>query len=823
MNVSKVHMIRRVVAAVLVVTMLFGILSGKIDMIFADEVKTGMIDSASGSLAQTYKEPSTSASTARKFKFGKTVKILDDITDEKGQLWYLLEYTLDSTGATETSYCLAENVDIDNVFAYGTVNTNELALRNYAGTSDSTILIKLDKGTQVELLNQTTVSSNTWYRVRYTSSEGTVYLGWMYGSYITLDRYNVEVDPAYIEELKAKGFPESYTYKLAVLHALYPEWIFEPVKTGLDWATVIKSETLKADGSSNPINMVSTSSDDAMKSVHEDDYDWETNTWTIRDGDSWVAVHPEYLAYIMDPRNFLDETYIFQFESLSYSESHTIEGVKAVIGSSFMADDAVDSDGSMFNYATAFMSIGKEVGVSPYHLVSRVKQEQGSKGTSSLISGTYKGYEGYYNYFNFGAHGVTNTAVIVAGLKYAKNQGWNTRYKSLLGGSQMIAKNYIARGQDTLYFQKFNVVWADMLYGHQYMGAVLAPSSEARSIAKAYTDKHQAFVFRIPVYENMPKEAVQFNTTGNRNNYLKDLTVAGLSLTPTFSGATTEYSLIVGEAVSSINISATPVVKEAEVSGTGAYNLKVGTNTIKILCESESGDVRTYTLTIVREGAEEPEVPDTNEPSSSETESGTGEPGTSEPGTSEPEISEPETGEPGTSEPGTSEPGTSEPGTSEPESSEPTESEPDTPTEPEIPAGISSDKYTIATYITGVEPETKASDFLAGFTLTGGATVKLFTSKGEENTSVVTTGSVLSVYDGETLIASYEIVIYGDVSGDGKITILDIMKINRHTLKIASLSGCYLSAGDVNKNGDVNILDIMITNRHTLGLATIKQ
>ena len=268
-----------------------------------------------------------------------------------------------------------------------------------------------------------------------------------------------------------------------------------------------------------------------------------------------------------------------------------------------MTTDVTDADGTTLNYADAFMKIGKEVNVSPYHLASRIRQEQGTSGTSKLISGTYSGYEGYYNYFNIGAYGTPESVLLANGLSYAKKQGWNTRYKSILGGAAYIASSYINRGQDTLYFQKFNVVYKDQLYSHQYMQNVTAAQTEGQTVAKAYTDKSQTFVFRIPVYENMPESAVQFNVTGNRNNYLKSLSVSGLSLTPTFSGATTSYSIVVENGVSSINVSAEAVVSSAKVTGTGKYNLQVGPNTIKINCKSESGDTRTYTLTVSRQAA----------------------------------------------------------------------------------------------------------------------------------------------------------------------------------------------------------------------------
>ena len=54
-----------------------------------------------------------------------------------------------------------------------------------------------------------------------------------------------------------------------------------------------------------------------------------------------------------------------------------------------------DSDGSELDYAQAFMDIGEETGVSPYHLVFQSASRAGvKKEISSLISGTYSGYKG---------------------------------------------------------------------------------------------------------------------------------------------------------------------------------------------------------------------------------------------------------------------------------------------------------------------------------------------------------------------------------------------------------------------------------------------
>lgn len=406
-------------------------------------------------------------------------------------------------------------------------------------------------------------------------------------------------DTQFESQMKAAGFPTSYLDSLSALHKKYPNWQFEAVSTGLNWDDVIKNE------SKNGVNLVPKSGNDSTKSTASGAYDWTTNTWTIYDGSSWVAASSTYIAYYMDPRNFLNDTDIFQFESLSYSKSQTRAGVSAILAGTFMAKEIEDADGTTLNYADAFMKIGETRKISPYHLASRVRQEQGMGGTSSLISGTYSGYEGYYNYFNFGASGVGSAAVIKNGLAYAKSKGWDTRYKSLDGGAQLLAKNYISVGQDTLYFQKFNVVNASSLYGHQYMSNLTAAYTEGRKLGQGYTDKQQAFVFRIPIYTSMPDQASAFTATGNPNNYLKTLSVTGQTLTPGFTGATTSYSLVVDNSVESIKVNATAVASTSTVSGTGTVSLKVGSNTVSVKCKSQSGSAKTYKLTVVRQEGEE--------------------------------------------------------------------------------------------------------------------------------------------------------------------------------------------------------------------------
>lgn len=464
----------------------------------------------------------------------------------------------------------------------GIVNTSSsnLNVRNGPGKTYS-VIGSLGKGTQVTILGD----EGDWYKIQYGSGEGYVskqYIG---------NIQTVEVDDSYIEKLVAKGFPLSYATALNELHRKYPNWVFEPVVTGLDWNEVVKGESKVG------LNMVPNYFDDSRKSVEDKAYDWETNTWAIYDGDSWVSASSDYIAYCMDPRNWFDEASIFQFESLSYEKYQSKEGIAKILENTFMAGNFKDGTG---NYTDTFYELGVEFGISPYHLASRCKQEQGIQGTSPLISGTYPGYIGYYNYFNIGAYGSSSTTVITRGLETAKKYGWNSIYKSLRGGSERIAAGYVAKGQNTIYFEKFNVVDKSNLYNHQYMANVLAAINEGKSVSKAYPDKTQAITFKIPVYTNMPENAVTFTDTGNPNNWLSSLVVQGYNLTPTFKGSETEYSIIVDATVSNITVSGTAVVKTSTVSGIGAYSLNYGNNPIKVVCKAQNGNERTYTIAVVR-------------------------------------------------------------------------------------------------------------------------------------------------------------------------------------------------------------------------------
>lgn len=697
--------------------------------------------------------PGTNYEIEHKLSNGKALTIVDKTTGTDGKIWYKVKYTLDANGQECVSYIRSDFVAAQEaevkpaseagkaaVAATGTITGTNVYVRNEAGTSGTTKVTALNWGHTVDIIGETRVDGVVWYKVTGTQN-GKSFTGWTISTYIKLN-YTGTDQSDYADTLRKAGFPESYIPNLSALHTRYPNWKFEAVNTGLDWNTVIQKESV------NGLNVVSKSVDDARKSTASGAYSWTKNTWTEYEP-GWVSAHTDYIAYLMDPRNFLDETNIFQFQSLAYSPHETLSGVQSIIKGTFLeGTKKYTNNGESINYANTFLEASKNSGVSAYHLASRVKQEQGTGGTSPLISGTYPGYIGYYNFFNFNAYGSTRDLIYQNGLKYAKNQGWSSRKLSIQGGAVKIGDGYINKGQNTLYFEKFNVVNKNSLYAHQYMSNVTAALSEGQSVAKGYADKTQAFIFKIPVYKNMPSSAVKFTKSGNPNNYLKSLSISGLSLTPVFQGATTKYSVVVSNSIRSINVSAAAVSSKSMVSGTGNYSLAVGNNTINVKCRSQSGDTRTYTINVSRQAA-------------------------SEAGT---EVT------------------------------------------------LSSKVYKTGDYITGVSPDTEASVFLKNLSVSGGGTVKLLNNAGSENTGKVGTGNKVAVYDASgKLKKTCEVVLYGDVSGDGKISIKDVMLVNRHILGKGTLKGSSFTAGEVSRDGKLSIKDIMLINNAILGKSKLQQ
>lgn len=486
----------------------------------------------------------------------------------------------------------------------GSCTADVLNVRSGAGTGYSKTGT-VSYGDSLTILSETTDSSGAkWYKI----SCGNV-TGYVSAAYVQLTSSGSQgsSDADFESYMTKQGFPESYKPYLRTLHEQHPKWIFTAQKLGVDWNTALKEECVVGR------NLVHSSALASWKSMEKGAYDFNGGYWYGLDG-SWVAASKEIIMYYMDPRNFLNDTYIFMFENQSYDPSYQTEsGVKTILADTFMSKSYTCPDTKKkYTYSQTFMDAAKKSGVSPYHLASRCRNEQGVNGAPQSL-GTVKGYENYFNFFDIQAYATSTMTAAEMGCKYAKTTNptyllpWTNQYKSIVGGSIFLGTGYITKGQDTLYLQKFDMVdGGNGLYYHQYMTCVFGQANEAISLKNAYSQDilNSAMEFKIPVYNNMPdKLCPKPTSSGDNNNYLKSLSVSGTSVSPKFDKFTASYTAKVNAEVSSVTVNANPLGKSAKVSGKGKVSLKTGENTVKVTCTAASGVKRTYTIKITRKAA----------------------------------------------------------------------------------------------------------------------------------------------------------------------------------------------------------------------------
>lgn len=109
--------------------------------------------------------------------------------------------------------------------------------------------------------------------------------------------------------------------------------------------------------------------------------------------------------------------------------------------------------------------------------------------------------------------------------------------------------------------------------------------------------------------------------------------------------------------------------------------------------------------------------------------------------------------------------------------------------------------------IVGVSPDTDADTFAEK--LTDDYTVVIKTEDGETVTDGnVATGMLVVLYDEDnTAVAVYELVVKGDVNGDGTADAIDSRLIKAHRAEVKLLEDVYESAADIDGDGKVTAID----------------
>ncbi|MCQ2529839.1 MAG: dockerin type I domain-containing protein [Lachnospiraceae bacterium] len=389
----------------------------------------------------------------------------------------------------------------------GYVNAQDLNVRTKPGTNSSVV------GTvsyrEVTILGfEKDSDGDVWYKISYLGGEY-----YVYGEYVSIndedeEEQAVSADAGSFEE-QLERFPSSYKSYIRKIHESYPNYIFEANYVDISYDDAVYEETL---GHRKLVNMYSDGI--SWRSLSPDCYNSKTGQWYTFSGD-WTDAGIDVIEYYMDPRNFLSVKNMYIFAQQTYSGAETKSGVQTIVDGSFLAGNYTDSTGT-HNYIDTIMQVAAESKVSPYVIAATLRQEQPTWGDSPLIDGSKK----YYNFFNFGASG---SDVVGNGIAYAKSQGWDTVYKSILGGAKSYYNGYLKSGQDTYFYKDYNVI--NLNFDHQYAQGAYDQVGNAAFLRNAISADHQAVVtLRIPVYTSIPETPQGYPEENSKLNprYNKD-------------------------------------------------------------------------------------------------------------------------------------------------------------------------------------------------------------------------------------------------------------------------------------------------------------
>ncbi len=339
----------------------------------------------------------------------------------------------------------------------------------------------------------------------------------------------------YVYDSNNMQYP-GYSERIDVLSSAHPNWKFVVMETGLDWNDVIANEyTGHFD---TPNNLIQGKSGAWICSICGN---------RLYDTGEWMCASESAIRYYMDPRNWLvDSPYLFQFLQTDYMETETQDIYEALNGTFLYS----------WENANIINQVCKNNNASPYFIMARILQEQGTTGGRTYRMQDTDG-KIYYNLFNIGATGNNADEVYFNALEKAKQSGWTSIEACLNGGISFLISSYIGYKQNTLYLNKFDVEDYLGLYNHQYMQNIEAPKNEAISMynkMKKANLLERNLTFVIPVYENMPQLASPSpDTTGEifpKNIRVKEghygiMVRGGRSTTSSILGRIADSSVVV--------------------------------------------------------------------------------------------------------------------------------------------------------------------------------------------------------------------------------------------------------------------------------------
>lgn len=426
-------------------------------------------------------------------------------------------------------------------------------------------------GTELDYLGSSKATSNCsdgWYKVKYFTNK----TGYICKTYV--DKYSsiTKSDSAYCTTLKNNGFPASYCPYLTYLHSKYPNWVFKAEKVGDSFLNAINQEAGKNYTQITKRSYLSSTTiaerpdwrraSDAYIAFMLDprNYFNEKNIFAFEQLSYNSTLDNKTIVRTILNNTWLDtNTYAGYF--VDAGKTHNVspgvlaarvkqeggsnkkyEGVSGAVTnywnvtkSGYICSSSTYGtvNGSYFKLKSGtYLNVRSGAGTNK----SKLKYPNGntiaatSNDSIKLVStkkytgdgctsGWYKvsvnkSLKGIYNFYNIGAYGdnpvLRGLAAAAGYVDDLDGTPWNTRYKAIVNGASFVANGYINRGQDTLYYQKFDVDSNTTYYNrysHQYMTNILAPASESLSTYRSYKSLgilNKKLVFKIPVFNSMP-------------------------------------------------------------------------------------------------------------------------------------------------------------------------------------------------------------------------------------------------------------------------------------------------------------------------------
>ena len=209
----------------------------------------------------------------------------------------------------------------------------------------------------------------------------------------------------------------------------------------------------------------------------------------ISKNNKWVDASSDEVLEYLDPTNYDDGVYKYQFLDLSASAGISLDDMT----------EFLNGKGILNGEADTFLQAANKYGVSEVYLAAHAALETGN-GTSELAKGYVINGVKVYNMYGIGAY---DDDPIGSGAKFALKMGWTTPEKAIDGGSKYIAEQYInnnQKKQNTLYKMRWNPASPGV---NQYATDIRWAINQTYSIKKMYDNFPNAILnFDIPVFLN---------------------------------------------------------------------------------------------------------------------------------------------------------------------------------------------------------------------------------------------------------------------------------------------------------------------------------